>query len=72
MFTVFLEEERESEGGREEGNEKGEEKGEEGGDARVGVRNGVLFFLTSSACLSVAKLRTSSPGIYWCPLAVLQ
>ena len=48
MFTVFLEEERGSEGGREEGNEKGEEKGkEEGGDARVGMRNGVLFFLIS-------------------------
>lgn len=47
MFTVFLEEERESEDGR-EGNEKGEEKGkEEGGDARVGMRNGVLFFLIS-------------------------
>ena len=48
MFTVFLEEEREREGGREEGNEKGEEKRkEEGGDARVGKRNGVLFFLAS-------------------------
>ena len=48
MFTVFLEEERGSEGGREEGNEKGEEKGkEEGGDARVGMRNGVLFLLIS-------------------------
>lgn len=45
MFTVFLEEERESEGGREEGNEKGEEKGKEEEDARVGMRNGVLFFL---------------------------
>ena len=48
MFTVFLEEEREREGGREEGNEKGEEKRKaEGGDARVGMRNGVLFFLAS-------------------------
>ena len=45
MFTVFLEEEREGEGGREEGNEKGERR--EGGDARAGRRNGVLFFLTS-------------------------
>ena len=44
---MFLEE-REREAGREEGNENGEEKRkEEGGDARVGMSNGVLFFLAS-------------------------
>ena len=40
MFTVFLEEERESEGGREEGNEKGE-KERKGG--MLGQEGGTVF-----------------------------